>query len=306
MASNEKEVGLQWNRQCQLIVGGHGSGLDLSELDIKFTIEKGDIETPNTADITVFNLAPETISRIAGEFNQVVLSAGYEGNVGVIFSGAIRQVRSGREGADTWLDITCADGDQAYNFATVNQTLAKGAKPADQVQAAAAAMEKHGVSTGHMTELSEQGLPRGKVMYGMARKYMRDAAQQNDTDWSIQDGKLQMVSNRSHLPGAAVVLTRDTGLIGAPEQTNEGIKVRALINPQFRIGSVIKLDNASIKTARVELAYGAVNMLPKIDRDGLYRVLRFGMSGYTRGNDWYTDMLCIGIDDTTHLPLDKV
>ena len=57
-------------------------------------------------------------------------------------------------------------------------------------------------------------LPRGKVMYGMARKYMRDTAKQTGTSWSIQDGKVQMVPVRGYLPGEAVVLTAETGLVG--------------------------------------------------------------------------------------------
>ena len=45
---------------------------------------------------------------------------------------------------------------------------------------------------------------------------------------------------------------------------------------------------------------------PKLDNDGLYRIIKCEFTGDTRGNDWYADLVCIGIDDTMHLPLDQL
>lgn len=295
----------QWKRWCNLVVG-NGDGLDLSGLHIKFATHKGDIETPNSAEITVYNLSPETVARLKGEFKRVVLSAGYKTNAGIIFDGTIRQVRSLRSGADSWVEIIAADGDRAYNFATVNCTLAAGARPADQVAACGAAMDAKGTATGYIPDLGGQALPRGKVMYGMARSYMRDVADTTDTTWSIQDGKMQMVPAAAYLPGEAVVLTASTGLVGSPEQTNEGIKVRCLLNPRIRVGGRIKLDNASIATAKVDLAPGAISQAVRIDSDGTYRVLKVEHTGDTHGTDWYADLVCIGIDDTSRTPLDRI
>lgn len=304
--ANDATLDRQWLRACSLVVGTGSSGLDLSALRIKFATHKGDLETPNHAEITVYNLAPETVSRIRGEFKRAVLSAGYTGNAGIIFDGQIRQVRTGREGADTWTEITVADGDRAYNFATVSTTLAAGARPADQVAACGSSMAAKGTGIGYVPDLGGQALPRGKVMYGMARSYLRDTSQTTDTTWSIQDGLLQMVPADGYLPGEAVILTAATGLIGSPEQTAEGIKVRCLINPRLRIAGRIKLDNTSVLTAKTDLKIGAVNMTPKLDRDGYYRILKVEHSGDTRGTDWYADLLTIGIDDTTHIPLDRL
>ena len=108
----------------------------------------------------------------------------------------------------------------------------------------------------------------------------------------------QIVPLQGYRPGEAVLLTGESGLIGQPEQTNEGIKVRALINPRFRVGGRIKLDNASIKEFRTEIKVGAFNKAPRLDDDGLYRILAVDYQGDTRGNDWYADLICVGIDDS--------
>src|SRR5690348_5163435 len=61
-------------------------GLDLSEMRIQFRISQSDTETPNTAIIRVYNLSPETARKVQGEFQRVVLQAGYENaSYGVIF-----------------------------------------------------------------------------------------------------------------------------------------------------------------------------------------------------------------------------
>ena len=216
----------------------------------------------------------------------------------MIFGGTIRQVRSGREGVNTYVDILASDGDQAYNYAVVNTTLAAGSTATDQVKVAQASMAEHGADVGYQPDLDGPVLPRGRVMYGMARGSMREASQATDTSWSIQNGAVQMVPVQSYLPGEAVLLTAETGLIGQPEQTNEGIKVRALITSRFKVGGRIKLDNASIKEFRKEIKIGAFNKAPRLDDDGLYRILGIDHLGDTRGKDWYADLICVGIDDS--------
>ena len=50
----------------------------------------------------------------------------------------------------------------------------------------------------------------------------------------------------------------------------------------------------------------AIKGTPKLDRDGFYRILKAEFTGDTRGPDWYADLVTIGIDDTTSVPLDRI
>ena len=124
---------LQYIRRCNLLVSkANGDGLDLGSLRVVFKIKKSDAQTPNTAEIRVYNLSENTAKQIQKEFTQVTLQAGYESNYGVIFAGNIKQVRMGREnGVETYIDIAAGDGDDAYNYAVVNTTLAAGASHTD-------------------------------------------------------------------------------------------------------------------------------------------------------------------------------
>lgn len=300
----------QYLRKASLIVYGvDGNALDLSALRFAFAIRRGDIQTPNSADIRVYNVAPNTAKGIqqitpAPEFSRVVVQAGYEGNYAVIFDGEIKQVRRGRESQmDTYIDISAADGDSAYNYSVLAMSLAAGAtSPANQVEQIVQGMASNGITKGYTPDLSTNNLPRGKAIYGMAKDELRKVAKTTQTSWSIQDGKVNLVPLTAYMPGEIPVITSKTGMVGLPEQTQNGIKIKLLLNPNIKIGQAIKLDNASIQQYRYNLALNqqaqneATTLYNKLDDDGLYYVMIADHNGDTRGNDWYTDITCLAID----------
>lgn len=304
-----KSTSDQYLRTIQLIVFGKDlDGVDLSQLRIKFSVKRSDTMTPNVADIRVYNLEEKTALRIKKEFSQVILQAGYPGNVGVIFKGNIKQVILGRESAtDTFVDIIAGDGDRAYNFAIVNSTLQKGSTAADQIKTSTDAMAAKGVTQGHVSDLPPEKLPRGKSMYGNARTYLRNVAQTTNQAWSIQDEKITFVPKKSFLPGERVVLTSKTGMIGTPQQTNEGVNVKCLLNPLLKIGSRIQIDNKSIAQFKINLQVpnSAANIPAPLTADGTYYVLVCEHTGDTRGIEWYSNLICLNMDVTTN-PLNSV
>ncbi|MDE2403043.1 MAG: hypothetical protein KGL90_15410 [Burkholderiales bacterium] len=290
----------QYGRVCSLIVGDPtGEALDLSELHIRFAIINGDVQTPKTANIRIYNLSDETARRVQKESTQVVLQAGYAQTVGVIFSGQIRQIKRGRENAtDTFVDIIASDGDVAYNFAKVNTTLAAGWTPTDQRNACLESMKPYGITAGQMAPLPDIKAPRALPMYDMARNYLRALAETHGMTWSIVLGQLQMLPIEGTLGGTAIELTSDSGLIGMPQQTIDGIMVKCLINPRIKPGAQIKLNNASIQDALISTSVSFVDKFPTKDTDGNYKVWAVATCGDTRGQDWYMDLVCTGIDGT--------
>lgn len=264
--------------------------------------------TPNSAEIRVYNLEENTAKRIRKEFTQVILQGGYQGNYGVIFQGNIKQVILGRENStDTFIDIVAGDGDNAYNFAVVNTTLRKGSTPMDQVSQAMAPMATMGVGSGFIDADTTSKLPRGKVMYGNSREYLRSVAQSQASSWSIQDQKINFTKLRTYLPGQVVVLTSKTGMIGTPQQTNEGLNVKCLMNPFLRISGRIKVDNSAIELFKINLSVpgSPANTPPPINADGIYYILVVNHVGDNRGLDWYSDLTCLSIDVTSN-PLNSV
>lgn len=284
-----------------------GSVLDLSQMHFQFSTQNQDEEGPSNCSIRVFNLKEDTQKAIIKfDYSRVILQAGYEGSFGVIFDGTIKQFRTGRLSAtDTYLDILAADGDIGYNFGVVNTTLAAGSTSGQRVAAAVDAMSQHGITLG--ADLSESGgvLPRGKVLFGMARMTVRTEAESRGCTWSIQNGKVQIIPLDGYLPGEAVKLTAQTGLIGLPRQTQAGIEAQCLLNPKIVVGGRVQIDNKSINQLMQQNgkadpvpynSWAALQFLATTNDDGFYRVYVAEHEGDTRGQAWYTNLVCLRVN----------
>ena len=296
-------AGLQYLRRAQLTIGtDSGDALDVSQLRLRFSIAAGDVQTPKTLDARVYNISDATAQLIQTEGAPVRLSVGYgDGALSTIFNGNVMFLRRGRENpVDTYLDLVCADGDAAYIGAVVNTTLAAGHTPADVATAACTKMNPYGVTLDDTSALPATSAPRGRAIYGMARSTLRDVTKSTDTSWHVEDGSLKIMPAVGYRSDEAVVLTSATGMIGIPQQTPDGIVVRALLNPKFRIGGKLQIANKDIQQARVGTSVqektGAA-FLPRISEDGFYRILLVQHRGDTRGEEWFSDLICIAGDD---------
>lgn len=295
-------------------VAPDGHAIDMSDLHCQFSVRQWETMSPNVCDLRIFNVKNDSAIRIGTdkEFSRLVLQAGYAtGQFGTIFDGSIVQTRRGRvTPADTYIDVTAYDADLAHNFAVVNQTLAAGATPDTIHQCLLHSMAPYGVTQGFTATLPGPALPRGRAMYGMTRDHLRDLADNTDCSWNVRDGQLYFVSHTGYMPGEAVVLTSATGLIGLPQQTQDGILARCLLNPLLRVNNKVQIDNTSIQQARIDPTFAGANPIQQMrlptlnETDGVYRVLALDHNGDTRGTAWYTEITCISVDGT--IPLSQI
>jgi hypothetical protein len=292
------------------------SGIDISASDFHFTFElsTSDQETPNNMVCRIYNMDPGTIQTVVQEYDQVSLSAGYEGgNYGIIFTGTIRWFKYGKEEmTDNFLEITAGDND-GYNFGFINTTLRSDARMVTWIdvynQCVKAFRAQRDDDT--LALLAESGIamPRGRVLWGPARVVMHDLAESLRARWSIINGKLVVLQDKSVRKNAITILGPQSGLIGAPTVTDQGIEVRCLLNPTLAIGSKIEIRRELIvETALVGsplpnagfLGYNKPVFAAKVSNSDLYRILLIDYTGDTRGNDWYCDMVCVAMDPVTN------
>jgi hypothetical protein len=271
-----------------------------TDLRIAFKVFQSTIQSPNAAEIRIYNPSQATAKQFQGkQGKKVTLTAGYQDNSGPIYIGEIKQSFIRKEDqVTTVLLLFCATADGAYNQGRVDTTVSAGHTPQDRVDAAVKAMAPFGVSLGLVNvDLSQPKYPRGIPLVGMARDVLRGVALSAGALWSIQDGnQVHIVKNGNSVPGPAFVLNSQTGMIGFPEQTEDGIIVRSLINPALKINSLVQINQASIQQATPDYA-GIASDASKtnfnlsntgtIAADGMYRVLFIERSGDTRGQEWY-------------------
>lgn len=294
----------QFGRQFSLLVSdSQGRVIDLAQFRCKFSVKRSGFQVPNVADVYVYNLSADTALFIKQEFTSVIIQAGYAGNFGTIFKGNIKQAIIGRESAtDTFINLLCGDGDLAYNFATINTTIGSakggGASPATQLDAAINSMHPLGVDKGYQGPVPKVKLPRGKVMYGNCRDYIKAVADTNNLNWSIQDGNVVVLPESQYMPNEAVILTTKTGLIGTPQQTIEGVQAKCLLNPKIKCHTRIQIDNKIVQQMKIDFFNpgSPANTPAPILYDGYYFVWVTEHSGDTRGTEWYTSMKLLTVD----------
>lgn len=287
---------MQYGRLCNLVVSDDkGNGLDLSELEVHFYIRHPSIETPQLAEIKVYNLSETTAKSIENEFTQVKLTAGYSDHFGVVFAGQIAQTKRGREedAVNNFLSIYGQNSDAAYNYAIMNKTIAKGYQHSDVCKAIGDSFGQYDVTQGALPTFPAQRYPRGRTLYGPTKQHARTLAGSTGLSWNLDLDEFRMYQKHGATNNKAIVLSPDTGLLGVPEQTIDGISARCLLNSQIKIDSMVKIDQSLINPATLNFGYQAVNFLPKIAKSGIYRVLYVEHRGNTRGNEWDTEFICL-------------
>lgn len=289
---------MQWDRRCRVLVHSRAGGkaLDVSGLRCKFEIYKNLDEEPNYSVVTVYNLSGASEKSILENGASVTVEAGYSNAAfGLIFSGEIIQWARGRDGADKYLRLVCQDGDHLLTSAFVATTLAQGAAQSDVVAACLS-----GASAGK-TDLSPITLPRAKTMFGMSRDYLHQAALTAGAKLYVDDGIVHIVAAAFPSAETCADLRPDTGLVGAPEQTDYGVSARCLLNPCLRLNARVRIDSEYVvpQAARKNVTLSA------LPTDGVYRISRISYLGDTHGEEWFCEIegenaaACESRDDET-------
>lgn len=153
----------QWKRRAQVIIGKSGSGLLVENLRIQFEVSKTVESAPNVAVIKIFNLNPANEAKIKNEFDEVILNAGYEGAMRLVFRGNIKHVYRYREKVDYITEIEAGDGDKDFRNAVMNETLAAGTTNAQLVDRAVNSFKGTGGTIKGTVQINDHARLRGKV-----------------------------------------------------------------------------------------------------------------------------------------------
>lgn len=298
----------QWKRYAQVVVGKGGKGLSIDKLKIKFEINKTIQPTPNTALIKIYNLSPDHETLVQHEFDEVILNAGYEGNVRVVFRGNIKHVFKYKDKTDYVTEIEAADGDRDFRTSVMNETLSAGTTTSHILSRAVASFTN---TLQGYSNIEESTHIRGVVLSGNTRDILHNLAREAGANWSVQDGQLTIVKTDSTLPHTAIAINSNTGLLDAPEINDKGIGLKCLMNPDILINGKVQLNNNNIKVrekSKSLLSSSSQKLVKekmspvRLDPDGIYKVISLQHRGSNREQEWITELLCIGLGQPIPAP----
>lgn len=307
----------KWIRYFRLYVATdkeNKEAIDLSDFRVKFSISQAIVGKPCTADITVYNVAKSTVDRIQVPKNAfvqsekltVIIEAGYENDHGVIFQGELWWKSTGRENeTDTFMRLIAASGEHVHQYAVVNASIPKGATQMEVFDVIGKTMKEKGVrEIAIPAETMEGKLPRGKVLYMMSEKAMRNICDTNNFYWGYTNDGLVAIPKEPTYDKTkdVIVLTPQTGLIGRPKITSAGIEVQCLLDHRINLTSLIQLENDRLQrnpydtTTTTKTTENAATTNEMVDANGIYRVLAREIRGDTRSTDWYCLLTCEGVN----------
>lgn len=262
----------RFGRRYQLVIGNEKESLIIDQLRMSFECEKTIKPDPNLSVIRVYNLSESTRDRItSGEFKYLRFEAGYD-ELGLLFMGDILNPVVRKDGADIITEIEVADGFKAITQSVSNVTLKAGSTDKDIAKAV-----MKSIDVGVIDTPISKPLPRGKVLNGDSRFIMNNIAKNQNADWSVQDGKLNVLPKDKVISnGEGFVISQETGLIGTPEKSEAGMELIYLLEPRIAIGSLIRVES----------------ILKQYNGD--YKVTDIKMKGDTHADDWYSHITCIG------------
>lgn len=278
----------QFIRSYSLAIIGKNNTKIITQLRIVFEITKSMRSYPNLAKIDIYNPAPDTMAIIENEDPLIALSAGYKGNIGLIFKGRIRNIFNNKRQSDRILTIYAGDGEQDWQEATFNKTLTENINLNDIMLELFNTFNITGDVTVGTVEGVNVGDNRllGQTLSGSSKDILDSLANDYNFQWSIQDGEINVVNeNKSLSNKSSVIIKQTTGMIGTPTVTEIGADVTTLLNPELLPNRSFTIESESQDIALSNLQFRKVK---RTRAAGKYKGIEVLFTGDTHGTPWYS------------------
>lgn len=254
--------------------------VDVSSLDMSFSVMRSVRREPNTAEVSIHNLAPDTRGRLVATSNpRLVLRAGYVSDGDpppTLFVGDAREVHSEPEVLGWVTKVSARDGGRAFRHSRMLKSYGEGTRVLQVLRDAAEAL---GVGEGNLAELEPfvvlqggaQTFPDGYVASGPAHRVLNSIVRGAGLRWSVQNNAIQIMRRGRPLETQIVLLSSSTGLVDYPAEDEKGtVTARCLIQPGLDPGRRVRLDS-EIKS-------------------GDFEIRKVVYSGDTMGTEWYATL----------------
>lgn len=206
---------------------------------ITFEVKAGVGRKPNEAKIEVYGLTRDSAAFCAQTGAMVNLLAGYV-EPGLIFQGDIDRSRTVSTRPERVTTIEARDGGRTFSTARISKSYAQATSVLRALDDLAGAMD---LTLGAVDAgVQSQQFADGITLHGYCRDSLDTIAQLTATQWSIQDGVLQILQPTGHTGEQAPDIGPDSGLVGSPvpmyddARRVKGIELTCLLTPTLKPG----------------------------------------------------------------------
>ena len=274
---------MNFNREYRLSAGqagkqgfeiGHKSLQQPVPLHIAFSLQKADLQTPNTGKVTIWNLNKAHLAVLDEKDCVLSLRAGYGTHMPLIFAGTVSFATTTDDGADRKTEIEVVDSIIAIRDTYVSVSY-NGRVSWERIFDDVAAQMGVAISYSYNAPSQFKNVMNGFSFVGKARDVLTRGCNSCNLAWSVQNGVLQIKRPKDVMSKEVYVLSPDNGLIGTPAR-------------------VIEEDDAGGKSQGWDVEYflnGAINIddyvrLESKTATGYFRVYSIELQGDNIAGDW--------------------
>ena len=225
---------------------------DKRYFNIEATVNYSYSESPNTCDITIYNLNKTSRDAIFFDsfdymqFRKMTFKAGYGGNLQMLFNGNIKEAYSDRSGADVQTKVSGWDNFW-YNNNYVNETVQAGANRGKVIDTILQSIDTgQGVAKLVRSKFEDEDSNlRSEALKGRPQDLIKERIPQ-DASLFFDDNKIFVLKDNDVIgkEGNIPLINSETGLLGVPVKRNRIVEFKMIFEPSLRIGRAFELQSS--------------------------------------------------------------
>lgn len=252
------------------------SGIVVTDMRVKFRVERSSKAKHNKCDVEVYNLADETRAAMETRPLAVELLAGHQGINRLVLTGDVIFAMSKLESPDWVTMLQVGDGARSLSRARINVSYNRGTTVKQLLREVCKSMGQRLPANIEALQDLDFQLGTSGVLHGSAREELETVLAPYNVDCSFQNGTLQIL-RRNESRSDVHVVNEKNGMIGSPEfgqprgnNKPPTMSVKMLLRPEILPGSLIDLKSEH--------------------KSGRFKVSKVTHEGDTHDPVWFTDV----------------
>ena len=289
-------------RRVRVNVGDDAQRFVIEDLLIRFDIRRQTTATPASGYVEIWNLSDRSETRIRARGETVLLEAGYGDRLEAIFLGDVRRIR--RESTETdrrpeWSPVEISrQGQDRITRIYVGGAVSKQAAAVfsrtyeGQVAVRTIVIDMIaalGLDVGDLSLIPDDTKTNFRYNGGLVGIALERLIEPYGIRWYEEGGRANFTrtgqSGDDRRDG--IRISERTGLIGVPTRTDDGLRLRTLLDHRLRLDKIVRVESSVLS----EGAEGSPTNERAAEYTGSHwKIVEVRHAGNNRANEFYTEI----------------
>jgi hypothetical protein len=250
------------------------NGMVITDLRMEFDIERDLSKNPNQCSVKITNLNQASRAAVEKKPLHVVVEAGYDGSVRLLYEGDMIFGMSTLEHPNWTTLIQLGDGARASASARISKSYSEGTTIRTALKDVCKSLGQGLPKNLESDKRLDAQFESGEAMFGASKNELTRLLTPYGYSWSFQNNKLQILRD-AEVNTDFYEISESTGMIGSPDfgtPPKSGkpphITIRSLLYPELRPGCRALVKSRSL--------------------NGMFKIVKVSHKGDTHGTEWET------------------